>query len=153
MSTLADELLQDFEDSGSEHGDEQNDLGLDGDSSNGLANGDSKNDDDEMVLDGDEEPPEEDDEMGGLNGAAIDPMDDEDEAKAKVEKLQLGNVKDIRKVTTVMDRLEPLLKVSRSGHSPHYNSELSMTPIMFLSLTKIFRTLRTTSHNLSMPRP
>lgn len=122
MSTLADELLQDFEDSGSEHGDDQNDLGLDGDSSNGLANGDSKHDDDEMVLDGDEEPPEEDDEMGGLNGAAIDPMDDEDEAKAKVEKLQLGNVKDIRKVTTVMDRLEPLLKVSRSGHSPHYNS-------------------------------
>jgi U4/U6 small nuclear ribonucleoprotein PRP31 len=112
MSTLADELLQDFEDSGSEQGDEQNDLGLDGDSTHVQTNGDSKhNDDDDMVLDGVEEPPEEDEEMGGLNGAALDPMDDEDEAKAKVEKMQLGSVKDIRKVTTVMDRLEPLLKV------------------------------------------
>ncbi|KAI1845636.1 hypothetical protein JX265_005326 [Neoarthrinium moseri] len=125
MSTLADELLQDFEDSGSEHGDEQNDLGLDGGSpslgqTNGDANGAHDNgDDDDMVLDGDEEPPAEDEEMGGLNGAAIDPLDDEDEAKAKVEKMQLGSVKDVRKVSTVMDRLEPLLKViCQSSNTP-----------------------------------
>jgi U4/U6 small nuclear ribonucleoprotein PRP31 len=115
MSTLADELLQDFEDSGSEHGDEQNDLGLeDGSPTIGQANGDSKHDDDDMVLDGDEEAPDEDEEMGGLNGATIDPMDDEDEAKSKIERMQLGGVKDVRKVTTVMDRLEPLLKVKHS---------------------------------------
>lgn len=119
MSTLADELLQDFEDSGSEHGDEQNELGLDEDQHNGDGNQDhraSDGGDDDMVLDGDEEPPEEDEEMSGVNGAAIDPMDDEEEAKAKVEKMQLGSVKDVRKVSTVMDRLEPLLKVS--WHEP-----------------------------------
>ncbi|KAJ2966182.1 hypothetical protein NUW58_g10725 [Xylaria curta] len=37
-------------------------------------------------------------------------MEDEEAAKARVEKMQLGNVKDVRKVTSVMDRLEPLLK-------------------------------------------
>lgn len=124
MSTLADELLNDFEDSGSEAGEEQNDLGLDEETA-ALAhtNGNSKHDDDDMVLDGDEEPPEEDEEMGGVTSATIDPMDDEDEAKAKVEQMQLGSVKDIRKVTTVMDKLEPLLKVNQ--HSPISTSGLS----------------------------
>ncbi|KAK7924536.1 U4/U6 small nuclear ribonucleoprotein [Apiospora marii] len=116
MSTLADELLQDFEESGSENGDEQNDLGLAGDSAatKGDNDGNNKDDDDDddndddggMVLDGDEEAlDDQDEEMGG-----IDPLEDEDEAKAKVEKMQLGDVKDVRKVSTVMDRLEPLLK-------------------------------------------
>ncbi|KAK7969864.1 pre-mrna-processing factor 31 protein [Apiospora saccharicola] len=110
MSTLADELLQDFEESGSENGDEQNDLGLEGDSgaTKGDDDGNNKDDDDDggMVLDGDEEAPDDqDEEMGG-----IDSLEDEDEAKAKVEKMQLGDVKDVRKVSTVMDRLEPLLK-------------------------------------------
>jgi U4/U6 small nuclear ribonucleoprotein PRP31 len=118
MSTLADELLQDFEDSRSEHGDEQNELGLEEDQPNGDRSQDYRaandGDDDDMVLDGDEEAPEEEDEeMAGANGATIDPMDDEDEAKAKVEKMRLGSVKDVRKVSTVMDRLEPLLKVRR----------------------------------------
>lgn len=120
MSTLADELLNDFEDSGSEAGEEHNDLGLDEETAALThTNGDSKHDEDDMVLDGDEEAPEEDKEMGGVNSAAIDPMDDEDEAKAKVEKMQLGSIKDVRKVTTVMDKLEPLLKVSNPslGHS------------------------------------
>ncbi|KAH8675305.1 hypothetical protein BX600DRAFT_169074 [Xylariales sp. PMI_506] len=124
MSTLADELLQDFEDSGSDNGDDQNDLGLDGDSPSALGptNGDH-DDDGGMVLDGDEEEPEEDEEMGGVNGAAIDPMDDEDEAKAKVEKMQLGGVKDIRKVTTVMDKLEPLLKDISHYQSQPFNAQ------------------------------
>ncbi|KAI0484768.1 pre-mRNA splicing factor [Xylariaceae sp. FL0804] len=101
MSTLADELLQDFEDSGSENGDEKNDVELQGHSP--AANGDGG-----MMLDGDEEDPDGDEEMAGMDG--IDLPDDEDEAKAKVEKMHLGHVKDIRKITTVMDRLEPLLK-------------------------------------------
>ncbi|KAK8019712.1 pre-mRNA splicing factor [Apiospora arundinis] len=107
MSNLADELLLDFEESGSENGDEQHDLGLESESP--AIKGDNKDNggDGDMVLDGDEEPLEDDhdEEMGG-----IDPLEDEDEAKAKVEKMQLGNVKDVRKVSTVMDRLEPLLK-------------------------------------------
>ncbi|KAI6087071.1 pre-mRNA splicing factor [Hypoxylon rubiginosum] len=108
MSTLAEELLQDFEDSGSENGEEQNDAGLDLD---GPAVGPPPNHDNgDMMLDGDEEEePDEDEEMGGMNGT-IEPAEDEEAAKAKVEKMQLGGVKDIRKVTTVMDRLDPLLK-------------------------------------------
>ncbi|OTA54312.1 Nop domain-containing protein [Hypoxylon sp. EC38] len=109
MSTLADELLQDFEDSGSENGEEQNDGGLDFD---GPAVGPpASHDNNDMILDGDEEEePDEDEEMGGMNGGATESVEDEEATKAKVEKMQLGGVKDIRKVTTVMDRLEPLLK-------------------------------------------
>ncbi|KAK8126197.1 pre-mRNA splicing factor [Apiospora kogelbergensis] len=111
MSTLADELLLDFEESGSENGDEAHDLGLEGESpaikGDNDDNQDNRDDDGDMVLDGDEEPQDDDqdEQMGG-----IDPLEGEDETKAKVEKMQLGNVKDVRKVSTVMDRLEPLLK-------------------------------------------
>ncbi|KAI1386950.1 pre-mRNA splicing factor [Hypoxylon trugodes] len=108
MSTLADELLQDFEDSGSENGEDQNEIGLEFD---GPAIGPPANhDNNDMVLDGDEEEePDEDEEMSGINGGT-EPVEDEEATKAKVEKMQLGGVKDIRKVTTVMDRLDPLLK-------------------------------------------
>ncbi|ORY66473.1 Prp31 C terminal domain-containing protein [Pseudomassariella vexata] len=128
MSTLADELLQDFEDSGSENGDEQNDLGLNAEGPDvGPPKHDASHEDGDMILDGDEEEePEEDEEMGGMNTTSIDPMEDEEEAKAKIEKMQLGGVKDIRKVTTVMDRLEPLLKDIERYHSqplaPHMNN-------------------------------
>ncbi|KAI1811154.1 hypothetical protein GGS20DRAFT_128780 [Poronia punctata] len=108
MSTLADELLQDFEDSGSENGDVQQDTGLGLEepalSNEGRGNGD-------MILDGDEEEPEDDadEEMGGVDGV-VNTIEDEEAAKARVEKMQLGHVKDVRKVTSVMDRLDPLLK-------------------------------------------
>lgn len=118
MSTLADELLQDFGDSGSENGDDQNDTGLELDRPS-LYNGDQREDSD-MVLDGDgddaDEPEEDEDgdeEMGGVDGV-VNAMEDEEAAKARVEKMQLGNIKDVRKVTSVMDRLDPLLKVSSS---------------------------------------
>ncbi|KAI1647796.1 pre-mRNA splicing factor [Daldinia loculata] len=118
MSTLAEELLQDFEDSGSENGEEQNDTGLDLD---GPAIGPpASHDNSDMVLDGDEEEPDEDEEMGGVG--AVEPVEDEEATKAKVEKMQLGGVKDIRKVTTVMDRLDPLLK-----DIAHYQSK-PLTP-------------------------
>ncbi|KAI1467440.1 pre-mRNA splicing factor [Daldinia caldariorum] len=120
MSTLAEELLQDFEDSGSENGEEQNDVGIDLD---GPATGPpASHDDGEMVLDGDEEEPDEDEEMGGVSIGAVEPVEDEEATKAKVEKMQLGGVKDIRKVTTVMDRLDPLLK-----DIAHYQAK-SLTP-------------------------
>ncbi len=120
MSTLADELLQDFEDSGSENGEEQ----LDNDADAGLQidgpvhrHHQYESADADMMLDGDEEeePDQEDEVMGGTSAAsALDTIQDEDAAKAQVEKMQLGSVKDIRKVTRLMDRLEPLLKVSLS---------------------------------------
>ncbi|KAI0880365.1 pre-mRNA splicing factor [Annulohypoxylon maeteangense] len=109
MSTLADELLQDFEDSGSENGDDQNDVGLDIEGP--VVGPPTSHEDNDMMLDGDEEAePDEDEEMGGMSGGVTEPLEDEDATKAKVEKMQLGGVKDIRKVTTVMDRLDPLLK-------------------------------------------
>lgn len=118
MSTLADELLQDFEDSGSENGEEQLETDADAgfelnDPAHHQQNPDGT--DADMVLDGDEEeePDQEDEEMGGTKIApTLDNIQDEEAAKAQVEKMQLGSVKDIRKVTSLMDRLEPILKVS-----------------------------------------
>ncbi|KAI0025462.1 pre-mRNA splicing factor [Xylariomycetidae sp. FL0641] len=112
MATLADELLQDFEDSGSENGDYQNDApselnhATDGASASAFDSHQNGG----MLLDGDEEEPDEDEEMSGVNGAGVNPMDDEETAKATVEKMQLGAVKNVRKVTSLMDRLDPLLK-------------------------------------------
>ncbi|RYC62510.1 hypothetical protein CHU98_g3690 [Xylaria longipes] len=118
MSTLADELLQDFEDSGSENGDIQQDTGLDLEDGLATSNG-GHHDNGDMMLDGDEEEePDEDESMGDI-GDMTSAMEDEAAAKARVEKMQLGNVKDVRKVTSVMDRLEPLLKdISRFESKP-----------------------------------
>ncbi|RWA04834.1 hypothetical protein EKO27_g10271 [Xylaria grammica] len=126
MSTLADELLQDFEDSGSENGDAHNGAGLgpDDDDDGWALSRDNRQDENGdknggMVLDGDEEEePDEDEDMGGVDGI-VNAMEDEEAAKARVEKMNLGNVNDVRKVTSVMDRLEPLLKdISRFQSKP-----------------------------------
>ncbi|KAI0183974.1 hypothetical protein EV127DRAFT_323644, partial [Xylaria flabelliformis] len=119
MSTLADELLQDFEDSGSENGDVQHDAGLDLDDGPAVSNG-NHDENSDMMLDGDEEEEldDEDENMRDI-GDITNAMEDESAAKARVEKMQLGNVKDVRKVTSVMDRLEPLLKdISRFESKP-----------------------------------
>lgn len=122
MSTLADELLQDFEDSGSEGEEEQEHGGLfkdEGDSKSNLlslapraTNGSS------MELDGDEEDVDEDEEMAGM-ASAVDIEDDEEEAKAKVERMQLGGVADVRSVAGLMKTLEPVLEVSLALSCPH----------------------------------
>ncbi|TGJ78823.1 hypothetical protein E0Z10_g9942 [Xylaria hypoxylon] len=119
MSTLADELLQDFEDSGSENGDAQNDVGLDLDDGPALYKDNGQEGNGDMMLDGDEEEePDEDEDMGGVDGI-INVIEDEEAAKARVEKMHLGNINDVRKVTSVMDRLEPLLKdISRFQSKP-----------------------------------
>lgn len=112
MSTLADELLNDFEDSGSEGEDQENGGFLQNDDSQTGLNGHAKSlNHDGMELDGDEEEVE-DAEMGGVGGDAIEPPDDEEEAKAKVEKMQLGGVDDVRSVAGLMKTLEPVLEVS-----------------------------------------
>ncbi|KAH7026341.1 Prp31 C terminal domain-containing protein [Microdochium trichocladiopsis] len=120
MSTLADELLQDFEDSGSDREDVQSDGGLDGVTGPSLRA--EVDDDEDMQLDGDEEPFEDggdDHQMGGLDGVVAEVPEDDDEAKAAVEKMQLGAVKDVRKVSTIMDRLQPLLKdIARFQEKP-----------------------------------
>ncbi|KAH8665743.1 hypothetical protein BGZ60DRAFT_378351 [Tricladium varicosporioides] len=110
MSTLADELLQDFEDSGSEGGDEQNEGLFPND--DGLIDPKaavSKTNGDGMELDGDEEDVAEDEEMGGVNDSGVD-VEDEEETKAKVEKMELGGVDDVRSVARLMKTLEPVLE-------------------------------------------
>ena len=110
MSTLADELLNDFEDSGSEGEDEHRTGFLQDDPTPPATNGRAQ----AMVLDGDEEDVSEDEEaaLGGTSatGAAVD-VEDEEEAKAKVEKMQLGGVNDVRSVAGLMKTLEPVLQV------------------------------------------
>lgn len=117
MSTLADELLNDFEDSGSEGEEEQTENGglfsIDEETKAGLLNPNAHNANGGMDLDGDEEEVDEDEEMSGTNGpVAVE--DDEEAAKAKVEKMQLSNVNDVRSVAGLMKTLEPVLEVSTS---------------------------------------
>jgi U4/U6 small nuclear ribonucleoprotein PRP31 len=108
MSTLADELLNDFEDSG----DENEDRGLqDDDQANGT-NGHSYDHDNvgsPVGAENDEtmEDVEEDEDV-----AREDMMEDEDETKAKVEKMHLGAVRDVRSVAGLMKILQPVLDVS-----------------------------------------
>ncbi|KAK4449419.1 hypothetical protein QBC34DRAFT_404875 [Podospora aff. communis PSN243] len=103
MSTLADELLQDFEGSGSDAGDDDCDDDLYGLSNGDHGSGDMlmeeyKDDDDELNAD---------DAMGGVDG---DTLDDDEDAKAKIEKMQLGAVRDVRTVASLMKTLTPVLE-------------------------------------------
>lgn len=114
MSTLADELLNDFEDSASE-GEEDNPNGFLRESASpptaAQTNGHKEHT--SMVLDGDEEEDDDDAEDGMQNGdLKLEDADDEEEAKAKVEKMQLGRVTDVRTVAGLMKTLEPVLEVS-----------------------------------------
>ncbi len=116
MSTLADELLNDFEDSGSERDNEQqNGFLQDGASppEAGLRNGHSSAFANGAVMDVDDEDEDEDEEMADGGMAGRDAPEDEEEAKAKVEKMQLGGVNDVRNVASLMKTLEPVLEV---GH-------------------------------------
>lgn len=114
MSTLADELLNDFEDSESEgEGGEQN--GFLQDRPTPATNGSKGHQYVSAEMDVDEEDEgDEDEEM--LSGDtvqvnALEDADDEEEAKAKVEKMQLGGVSDVRSVAGLMKTLEPVLEV------------------------------------------
>ncbi|KAK4694917.1 U4/U6 small nuclear ribonucleoprotein PRP31, partial [Lecanoromycetidae sp. Uapishka_2] len=111
MSTLADELLNDFEDSGSEEDGEQQNGFLQDETSSPSTNGRATLPGGSMMLDDDEEDVDQDEEIEGapLNGAIMD-VEDEEEAKAKVEKMHLGSVSDVRSVAGLMKTLEPVLE-------------------------------------------
>lgn len=119
MATLADELLNDFEDSGDENEEQQQDelAADDGAPSQPEPNPSAvrfPTDDVGMELDGDEEEVEDDEEL--MNGATKsdgrDAPEDEEETKTRVEKMQLGGVSDVRSVAGLMKTLEPVLEVS-----------------------------------------
>ena len=112
MSTLADELLNDFDDSASEgEGEQQNGFLQDSASPPplGLANGHSKTNGAALAVDDAVEDEDDDDEMLGDTG--MEDAEDEEETKAKVEKMQLGGVSDVRNVAGLMKTLEPVLQV------------------------------------------
>jgi U4/U6 small nuclear ribonucleoprotein PRP31 len=104
MSTLADELLQDFEDSGSDAGGDDHDDGIFDLANGGQANGDTlmeeyKDDDDD---DGEAEA------MDGVDDAT---SDDAEPTDAKTE-MPRGAVRDVRSVVNLMKILSPVLEVS-----------------------------------------
>ena len=114
MSTLADELLNDFEDSDSGGEEEQQTDFLQDGKTPHLTNGGP---DSSMVLDGNEESTDEGDDtlVEDATKDSIAGAEDEEEAKAKVEKMQLGGVSDVRNVAGLMKTLEPVLEV-RNAH-------------------------------------
>ena len=131
MSTLADELLNDFEDSGSdgEGGkEEQENGGLFPDNENRTLHLSKENGG--MELDGDEE--DVDEEMAELN--TKDDIEDEEETKAKVEKMQLGDVDDVRTVAGLMKKLEPVLKVSDKFLSPSSSQNIQGLHLLYCPL-------------------
>lgn len=116
MATLADELLNDFEDTGSEGDDrEQNEL-LGNDSTDvrddELRNGRAESTPG-MELDGDEEEVQDAEEELAAKNNSTDLKDapNEAETKARVEKMNLGGVSDVRNVAGLMKTLQPVLEV------------------------------------------
>lgn len=99
MTTVADDLLNDFGSSGDEAEDLEHD-GL-------VPEDEAKDSRNAMDVDGDAEGAKHDDDDASEN----DP-NDADAAKTKVEKMQLGAVKDVRSVASLMQNLEPILEVS-----------------------------------------
>ncbi len=108
MASLADELLNDFEDDGDENDDQEN----------GFHDEDEAQDADGLLAspdlgrDGDEEEMEDAEEELASSSTAIEGTDDQEETKAKVEKMRLGGVRDVRSVAGLMKTLEPVLEVS-----------------------------------------
>lgn len=104
MTTVADDLLNDFGSSGDEADDQELD---------GLAqtdDNDANQDADAMQVDrahGD-----------GEDAAEAADDDDAEATKARVEKMQLGSVKDVRSVASLMQTLQPVLEVSPLPHDP-----------------------------------
>jgi U4/U6 small nuclear ribonucleoprotein PRP31 len=123
MATLADELLNDFEESDSEGGEDdrsqefQDDGVTNGPSAYGLQKPSSSiGASDGMILDGDEEEVEDDEELTNSAGAGgpKEQVEDEQETKARIEKMQLRGVNDVRSVAVLMKTLQPVLEVSIS---------------------------------------
>lgn len=122
MATIADELLNDFEDSGDENEEQEVDNnffgeeGVTSQAENGVKSEPEAGQNGAMELDGDEEEPGDED----LDGTDVpahlkkEEEETEEETKARVEKMELQSVSDVRSVAGLMKQLDPLLKVSPS---------------------------------------
>ncbi|KAH0346924.1 Nop domain-containing protein, partial [Aureobasidium melanogenum] len=111
MATIADELLNDFE----SDGEEENQESFEGDIATDsiLRPLDHSDATGAMELDGDEEGDDEDGQDGHAAPTAnVRETETEEEAKARVEKMDLAAVGDVRSVAILMKKLQPILEVS-----------------------------------------
>jgi U4/U6 small nuclear ribonucleoprotein PRP31 len=130
MATIADELLNDFGDSDDDNEENSNEFALNGGENDdgtvqaeGTAHGEIKTD---MELDDDEEAPDSEEDESVPSHLKVEAGEDAEEAKARVEKMALHNVSDVRTVAGLMKQLEPLLEVSHPQHiSPFLKSSKS----------------------------
>lgn len=123
MATLADELLNDFEESGSEDESTLANTLFPDKAAESDADRSAKVRGEGMELDGDEEEVNDDDADTDI---AMDPtgkldkqMGEADATKAKVEKMRFGTVSDVRSVASLMKTLQPILDVSPDSLDPH----------------------------------
>jgi U4/U6 small nuclear ribonucleoprotein PRP31 len=108
MSTVAEDLLNDFGSSGDEAEEEHNDGLIKDEATSGNR--------DAMELDGDFNA-DADVKDGEDSENERNNREDSEARKVKVEKMQLGGVKDVQSVASLMRTLEPILEVS-TIHSP-----------------------------------
>ncbi|KAH0337194.1 Nop domain-containing protein, partial [Aureobasidium melanogenum] len=109
MATIADELLNDFE----SDGEEENQESFEGDIATDsiLRPLDHSDANGAMELDGDEEGDDEDGQDGDAAPTAnVRETETEEEAKARVEKMDLAAVGDVRSVAILMKKLQPILE-------------------------------------------
>lgn len=117
MATLADELLNDFEDSGSEADDQGQNESLIADNAKSSPDHELRNgyggSTPGMELDGDEEevPDAEEALVSQNDSTEFKDAPDEEETKTRVEKMKLGAVSDVRSVAGLMKTLQPVLEV------------------------------------------
>ncbi|KAF5518415.1 Pre-mRNA-processing factor 31 [Colletotrichum aenigma] len=154
MATLAEELFNDFADSGSEADETQQDgnnaLGLD--LAPQTVNHSSSND---MDLDADDsEADADDDVMVGVSKGTVDTVEDAEDAKSKVEKMQLGGVSDVRSVASLMQTLEPVIEVSKHPLNTSGSIEAVFTSrLRRTSPDFVPRMLQRIAHYQSQPTP
>ncbi|KAL3961684.1 hypothetical protein ACCO45_003207 [Purpureocillium lilacinum] len=102
MSTVADELLNDFGSSGDEAEEENDGLVH---RENDEQDGDDQRNGDAMEVDGAKK-----DDANGEDDKNMPDLEDAEATKARVEKMQLAGVKDVRSVASLMQTLEPVLE-------------------------------------------
>lgn len=124
MATIADELLNDFEDSGSENEEAPSEdlfagdgIGAEHPPTDGASGHKQQNG--EMELEGDEEAAQDADADGAApTHLKMEDAEDEAETKARVEKMELKAVNDVRSVAGLMKQLDPVIEVSYSLQQP-----------------------------------
>lgn len=120
MTTIAEDLLNDFESDDENEEEQQNgELFADhGYSDEGLVDPSSKMTGaphgGHMELEGDEEQQDDEDpDAAAPSHLKMEDAEDEEEAKARIEKMQLASVSDVRSVAGLMRQLEPVMEVSK----------------------------------------